>query len=205
MKQEEVNGNHKRAQDRYLRRIRLEMVDAFIVGTVLFRLGYKSDSALQKGGQMYRHILVPLDGSELAECVLPHVKTIAVGCNVVKVTLVRGVAPLHIRGGMEVRIPPEERQRLEKQSIDTARNYLEKLVESLKDTDIAAQSEVLYGDVVDKILDYANNNEADLIVIATHGRSGVSRWVWGSIADRILRAACVPVLMIRAPGCIPGI
>jgi len=45
----------------------------------------------------------------------------------------------------------------------------------------------------------------DLIVIATHGRSGVSRWVWGSVADRILRSACVPVLMVRAPGCFPGI
>jgi nucleotide-binding universal stress UspA family protein len=45
----------------------------------------------------------------------------------------------------------------------------------------------------------------DLIIIATHGRSGVSRWVWGSVADRILRSSCVPVLMVRAPGCVPGI
>ena len=56
---------------------------------------------------MYQHVMVPLDGSELAECVLPHVKTIAIGCNIVKVTVVRVVAPLHIRGGMEVRIPQE--------------------------------------------------------------------------------------------------
>jgi nucleotide-binding universal stress UspA family protein len=42
-------------------------------------------------------------------------------------------------------------------------------------------------------------------VIATHGRSGISKWVWGGVADRILRSSCVPVLMVRAPGCVPGI
>ena len=48
-------------------------------------------------------------------------------------------------------------------------------------------------------------NEVDLIAISTHGRSGISRWVWGSVADRVLRSACVPVLMVRAPGCVPGV
>ena len=154
---------------------------------------------------MYQHVMVPLDGSELAECVLPHVRTIALGCDVVKVTLVRVVESLHIRGGLETRIPPEEKQRLEKGSMDKARDYLEHIVKSLKEEGVAAQSEVLHGDVVDKLIDYANMNEVDLIIVSTHGRSGVSRWVWGSVTDRILRAACVPVTMIRAPGCIPGI
>ena len=154
---------------------------------------------------MYQHVMVPLDGSELAECVLPHVKTIAIGCNIVKVTLVRVVAPLHIRGGMEVRIPPEEREHLEKRSMDNAKEYLEKIVDSLKETGIAAQSEVLHGDVVNELIEYANNNGVDLIIISTHGRSGISRWVWGSVTDRILRASCVPVTMVRAPGCVAGI
>ena len=96
---------------------------------------------------MYQHILVPLDGSELAECVLPHVKTIAEGCNVIQVTIVRVSEPLHIRGGIEVRIPPEERQRLEEHSTDNAREYLDRIVKSLKDEGIAAQSEVLHGNV----------------------------------------------------------
>ena len=154
---------------------------------------------------MYQHIMVPLDGSELAECVLPHVRTIALGCDVVKVTLVRVVESLHIRGGLETRIPPEEKQRLEKGSMDKARDYLEHIVKSLKEEGVAAQSEVLHGDVVDKLIDYANMNGVDLIIVSTHGRSGVSRWVWGSVTDRILRAACVAVTMSRAPGCIPGI
>ena len=154
---------------------------------------------------MYQHVMVPLDGSELAECVLPHARAIALGCAVAKVTLVRVVEPLHIRGGLETRISPEEKERLEKRSMDLARDYLERVVKSLKETGIAAQSEVLYGHIVDKLIDYADMNEVDLIIISTHGRSGVSRWVWGSVTDRILRAACVPVTMIRAPGCIPSI
>ncbi len=56
---------------------------------------------------------------------------------------------------------------------------------------------------VEEIAKAASDLETDLIIMATHGRSGVSRWVWGSVADRILRAACVPVLMVRAPGCVP--
>jgi nucleotide-binding universal stress UspA family protein len=67
------------------------------------------------------------------------------------------------------------------------------------------QSEVLVEKVADNLADYATKKEADLIVIATHGCSGVSRWVYGSIANRIFHSACVPVLMVRAPGCIPGI
>jgi nucleotide-binding universal stress UspA family protein len=154
---------------------------------------------------MYQHVMVPLDGSELAECVLPHVRAIAVGCSVVKVTLVRVVEPLLIRGSVGVRISPEEKERLEKQSMDEAKDYLEQIAKSLKESGVAAESEVLSGDVVSKLVDYANMNEVDLVIISTHGRSGVSRWVWGSVTDRILRAVCVPVTMVRAPGCFPGI
>ena len=148
---------------------------------------------------MYQHIMVPLDGSELAECVLPHVEAIAGGCKVSKVTLVRVVAPLHLYGGVEFSISPEERQRLEVDSMDIARNYLDEMVKRLRDNGIVAQSEVLFGNVIDELVEYADKNKVDLIVIATHGRSGVGRWVWGSDADRILRSAHVPVLMVRVP------
>ena len=154
---------------------------------------------------MYQHVLVPLDGSELAECVLPHVKTIAEGCNVVKVTFVRAVEPLHIRGGLESRFTPEEREELENHAEDNASNYLDQLVMQFKGTSVMAETEVLHGDIVDSIIDFADKNGVDLIILATHGRSGVSRWVWGSVTDRILRAACVPIMMVRAPGCFPGI
>ena len=154
---------------------------------------------------MYQNVMVPLDGSELAECVIPHVEAIAQGCSVPRVTLVRVVAPLQFHGGVESRFSPEERRRLEADSMNVARDYLDQLVKRLKDAGMSVKSEVIYGDVIDQLVDYAAANEVDLIVIATHGRSGVSRWVWGSIADRILRSSCVPVLMVRAPGCVAGI
>ena len=146
---------------------------------------------------MYQNIMVPLDGSELAEDVLPHVETLTSGGNVGKVTLVRVVVPLHFYGGMESRISPEERQRLEASDMDIAKNYLEQVVKRLTDVGIAAQSEVLYGKVIDKLADYADKEKIDLIVIATHGRSGASLSIWGSIANQILRSSGVPVLMVR--------
>jgi len=54
---------------------------------------------------------------------------------------------------------------------------------------------------VDALTDFAEKKRVDFIIIATHGRSGVSRWVWGSIADRILRSAKAPVLMVRPIAC----
>ncbi len=152
---------------------------------------------------MYQHIMVLLDGSELAECVLPHVEAVAEGCSVKKVTLVRVVEPLHLYGGLESRFSPEERQKLDTETMDVAKSYLDQVAKRLKDKGIIAQAEVLYGKVADEIINYANKNEVDLIIISTHGRSEIGRlvWGWGSVADRVLRSACAPVLMVRAPGC----
>ena len=140
---------------------------------------------------MYQHILVPLDGSELAECVIPHVKAISTGCAAVKVTLIRGIGPLHIRGGLESRISTEERERIESQATESAREYLEKVAAQLQRDGIPAGVEIIHGDVVNTIIEYANKNGVDLIIVATHGRSGISRWVWGSVTDRILRYSCI--------------
>ncbi|HYB20519.1 MAG TPA: universal stress protein, partial [Thermodesulfobacteriota bacterium] len=79
------------------------------------------------------------------------------------------------------------------------------LVNRTKYDGARVESAVLHGRAADALAEFATKNRIDLIVIATHGRSGVSRWVWGSVADRILRSSCVPVLMVRAPGCVPGI
>jgi len=154
---------------------------------------------------MYRKIMVPLDGSDLAECVLPHVEAIAMGCEVNNVTFVRTVEPFQLPSRSEWVPTPEERQRIESSHRSNAQDYLNQLVGRLKYDRVSLQTEVIMGKAAESLADYAEKNGVDLIVIATHGRSGVSRWVWGSVADRILRSACVPVLMVRAPGCVPGI
>lgn len=152
---------------------------------------------------MYKKILVPLDGSKLAECVLPHVRTLAQGSEVKEIVLVRVVEPFYPRGDFVL----EESQikKLEAEHKVAAAEYLQKLAQDLKLNGIKVSYEVLFGFVAESLAEYVEKNQVDLIVIATHGRSGVSRWVWGSVADRILRSSCVPVLMVRAPGCVPGI
>lgn len=152
---------------------------------------------------MYKKIMVPLDGSKLAECVIPHVHTLAQGSEVKEIILVRVVEPFYPRGDFVL----EESQikKLEEGHKAAAAEYLQKLAKDLKFNGIKVSYEVLFGSVAESLAEFAEKNQIDLIVIATHGRSGVSRWVWGSVADRILRSSCVPVLMVRAPGCLPGI
>lgn len=157
---------------------------------------------------MYKKILVPLDGSNLAECVLPHVESIAKGCGVESITFVRVAEPVRMSVSAEEDgfYSGKAWQKMEADSRVAARRYIDQLRNRIKYDGINIQTEVLTDKRAgDLIADYATQNEFDLIVIATHGRSGISRWVWGSVADKILRSACVPVLMVRAPGCVPGI
>ncbi len=149
---------------------------------------------------MYQHVMVPLDGSELAECVLPHVEAIGTGCNVARVTLVRVVPPLKLHGGVESSLSPEARHKLEDGGKEIARQYLEEKAQELHDKGLATETAVLFGGIVHELIEFVSAHEVDLIVMATHGRSGVSRLFLGSIADRTLRASPVPVLMVRAPG-----
>ncbi len=154
---------------------------------------------------MYKKILVPLDGSPLAECVLPHVETIAKGCGVVSVTLLRVVEPFNVPSGEGGAIRPEDLERISQQNKETAQDYLNRVIRKNKYPGASIESKVITGLAADTITDYATKNEVDLVVMATHGRSGISRWVMGSVADRVVRSTCVPVLLVRAPGCFPGV
>jgi len=153
---------------------------------------------------MYQAILVPLDGSKLAECVLPHVETLVRGSQAKRVVFARVVEPFHPPTGDYI-ISEQQLQKMEAEMRAEAENYLKGIVSRAKYDGTRVESAVLYGAAADTLGEYATKNGIDVIIIATHGRSGVSRWVWGSVADRILRSSCVPVLMVRAPGCIPGI
>ena len=158
---------------------------------------------------MYKRILVPLDGSKLAECALPHAESLATGCAAEKIILVsvtervQGYRPIEDHGQPVIqreRLVPEAVGKLQKQ----AEKYLSRIAKGMEARGISVETDVLLGSPADEIIMYANEPGADIIVISSHGRSGVSRWAYGSVADRIFRASCVPVLMIRAPGCIPG-
>ena len=153
--------------------------------------------------------MVPLDGSQLAECVLPHLQAIASGCKNVTVVFVRVIDPAKVSASLpaqgELGSQEKNRRELQAHRRNNAETYLKKIVEDTVIENAVTQYEVLEGKVADSLADWAEKNNVDLIIIASHGRSGISRWMMGSVADRILHSVCAPVFMIRAPGCIPGI
>ena len=156
---------------------------------------------------MYAKIMVPLDGSELAECVLPHVETIANNFSARQVVLVRVVNPIRLPASVpatgDFGFREQDRLQLEDHRRSNAEAYLKQVGIQLKIADTELSHAVVEGKVADSLADYAVNNDIDLIVMASHGRSGVSRWIMGSVAEKMVRSACVPVLMVRAPGYEP--
>ncbi len=158
---------------------------------------------------MYHKIMVPLDGSELAECVLPHVEAFISGCQVKQIVFVRVIdpTPLTVKGSYVTSKDDLEKleassKKIEENRKSSAAEYLKQVVSRMKSDGVELTTDVMVGKPADALVDYTEENNVDLILIATHGRSGVSRWVRGSIAERILRASKVPVLMVRAPGTV---
>ena len=158
---------------------------------------------------MYNKILVPLDGSKLAECALPHAEELARGHNMREVILVSATEQVRARTrAPEARelyhsAEPEVMVTFGKKEGE-AHRYLNRVAETLKTKGIKSRTEVLPWPPAEAIAAYAEGDSADIIVMSTHGRSGPSRWAYGSVADKVLRSSCVPVLLVRAPGCVPG-
>ncbi|MDD5038342.1 MAG: universal stress protein [Dehalococcoidales bacterium] len=151
---------------------------------------------------MYQKILAPLDGSELAECSLEHVRTVATGCGVSEVVLLRVVEPLHASTiGALAPAGGDLIAKVEKDNRTEAEDYVSEMVERLKKEGVAVKGDIVNGRAADEILKYAEKNQPDLIIMSTHGRSGVSRWAFGSVADRIIHQSPIPVLIVSAPGC----
>lgn len=150
---------------------------------------------------MYEKILVCLDGSKLAEQIIPFVIEQANRFNS-KIVLVHTVhedvilSP-DIPGSPGVPIEmPGAAERLLKER-DKAFDYLETIAASLREKGLETESVVLEGAASEAIVSYANNNDIGLIAVATHGRTGLRRAVLGSVTDYILRESGLPVLVIR--------
>jgi nucleotide-binding universal stress UspA family protein len=140
---------------------------------------------------MYKRILVTLDRSPLAEQALPHAVALAkaFGGTIELVTVVPITGFDNPEAGIRIDWDRE---------VDEDRDYLAGIVARVNDSDVPAKSEIRRGDIAEEILRHAQEMKVDLIVMSTHGRSGLGRWVYGSIADRVLRYATVPVLLVRA-------
>jgi nucleotide-binding universal stress UspA family protein len=141
---------------------------------------------------MYKRILLPLDGSPLAEQALPHAVSLAEHCGA-ELILLMVLQPLPDRS-----ISGVGRREAEEISARLAREYLEKVAVSIEERNLAVQILTIEGQPPTEIVQYAEQNQVDLIVMSTRGQSGLSRWLMGSVADRVMRGAFLPVLLVRA-------
>ena len=152
---------------------------------------------------MEQRILLPLDGSKVGEAALPLVEDLVsklLPGSKVEITLIQVVSSLTyyiIAGEAGVKVPytEKEMEQIKKKAMD----YLEQTGESLKSKGATVKIKVGIGNPADEIIRVADEINANLIAMSTHGRSGISRWAFGSITDRVLRGAAKPILLVRAP------
>lgn len=142
---------------------------------------------------MIRHILVPLDGSAVAESILPYVQELAAGTGA-RVTLLGVVDPLAPHDEVVVSGPVDIRGELWGAAA-YLHDYLGGVAGRLARAGVAAQARVVTGAVAEQIIETART--VDLIAMTTHGRGGLDRLMHGSVADQVVRHATVPVLLVR--------
>jgi len=144
-------------------------------------------------------ILVALDGSKESEAVIPYIEELASKLPA-EVILLQVIAPdyhIYAAGGPEYGVYAEQQIESMKKF---ARDYLEEIITGLKQREVAAKTEIMLGTAAETIINFADQTNASLVAMTTHGRSGVSRWAIGSVAERVLRAGNTPLLLVRSPG-----
>lgn len=150
-----------------------------------------------------RTMLVPLDGSKLAESVLPHVEALAKqrGTELVNVVLLSvfeepPVNADYPEASMNLTWN-EHVKRIREYFKQEAERYLMGVQKRLTSAGLKVGSEVLMGNPADEIISYAHKNHPNLVVMTTHGRSGIVRWAYGSVADKVLHGVSSPIFMVR--------
>lgn len=142
---------------------------------------------------MYKKILVPLDGSQLAEAVLPHAEAIAKSENaeiiLLRVPMMPAAEFFSREPTIALKIHEEEQAEAEK--------YINEKMDDLKKDQIKVSVVTQDGPVPETILQVAEETHADMIAMSTHGRTGMQRWLMGSVADRVVHHAHIPVMLIH--------
>ena len=181
----------------------------------------------------YNKVIVPLDGSKLAESVLPHVEKIAKGCAIPQVILVTVTEP--------VRVKTPKGERLERlptwhsspvlfygsvtsywggsqgvpggvvpasitdlpvtigKMAKTGYNYLAKIAGDLEKKGVQVTVAVLIGNIAEEITHFAQEEKADLIVMASRGKTSLRRWDVGNAAQKVFRTTDIPILLVKPP------
>jgi nucleotide-binding universal stress UspA family protein len=142
---------------------------------------------------MYKKILVPLDGSTLAEAALPHAEALARSEHAEIIILrVAGMPATEFLARQ-----PAIAANIQHEMEDDAEEYVKGKVSTLRRDNFRVTGITREGSVPDTILEVAEETHADLIAMSTHGRTGVERWLLGSVADKIVHHAHIPVMLIH--------
>ena len=150
---------------------------------------------------MFKKMLVCLDGSNFSEQILQYVLEEAAGTTR-EIVLLRVIPVPHsiATTGPGVissvpPVPPSPEQLAEEET--KVKEYLDSKAKSLKERGIKVECVAITGNPGETIVNYANNNRVDLIAIATHGRSGIRRMIFGSVAEYVIKNSKVPILLIK--------
>ena len=142
---------------------------------------------------MFRRALVALDGSPVAEAIIPFIVEIAgpLDMEVVLVRVNRPIPPEVIEGSRHVIVEDSEANRLD------AEEYLAPVAVELRKQGVRVRTQVRRGQPSEEIVLAAREVDADLIAMTTHGRSGLGRLLFGSVAEAVLRESRLPVFLMR--------
>ena len=163
--------------------------------TLLIRPGQPETATAEKDLQ---RVLISLDGSPVAEGIIPYVESLIKGTDS-EVVLLMIIEPITLPHMATYRDHEEYQEKLMSHAEKEAKNYLSKMEGALRDKGIKVSSALLRGKPNQAILKYAEDNSISLIALTTHGYSGISKWVYGSVASHVIEGSSKPVLLVRPP------
>ncbi|MGE5603755.1 MAG: universal stress protein [Nitrososphaerales archaeon] len=140
---------------------------------------------------MYHTLLVPLDGSEYSERALPLAMILARHL---------GAQLVLMRAASASVFPGADATQAEVRAVEEAQTYLVKMKAEMSGQGVSIEIALPYGDAAEEILQEIGTRHADLVVMCTHGRSGLGRWIFGSVAEKVLAHSTAPVLLVRPTG-----
>ena len=146
--------------------------------------------------QVFKKILLPLDGSPMGEAALPYVKIIAqaLDCEVILLRVVEAVQKIYTVGGIDHFVYSD--QQIERMK-NEAQQYLEKISRQFEKVKISNVLRI--GDAAREIVKVSDEEKVNLIAMSSHGKSGITQWVMGSVSSKVLQAGKTPILLVR-PG-----
>lgn len=145
---------------------------------------------------MYRTILVPLDGSRFGERALPLAMTLAWRL---------GAKLVLMRAASAAVFPGVDATEAEVHAVDEARAYLVNVQAEWSGQGVGVDIALPYGDPASEILQEIDTRQVDMVVMSTHGRSGLGRWIYGSVGEKVLATSPVPVMLVRPTGHLPAL